>query len=254
MKIEKVHFAGIPISDRPIEYWIDYVVNRTPTQATIIVTPNVDHFNRLALDSSFHELYSESDYILCDSRIIQKLSLVLEDEAIRHVVPGSDLTAEIFSKLHGSDCNIFIVGSSELEVEYVKSKFKLSGLRSFSPSMGFIKNDSEVENIISAIVAAKPQIVFLAVGSPQQEALAVKIKRRYSDLGLKHGPTLLCVGASIDFIVGKVRRAPVFFQKAHLEWLYRALSEPKRLVPRYYNNFLWLCTHAWKKLLQRGCR
>jgi exopolysaccharide biosynthesis WecB/TagA/CpsF family protein len=254
MTTENVYFAGIPVANRTIEYWTDFVIKRSDLPPVIIVTPNVDHFNRLSLDSSFVELYSKSDYILCDSRIIQKLSFLLERPPIKYVVPGSDLTARVFNKLSGSDSGVFIVGSTELEVHKVRKKFNLRQLHSVSPSMGFIKNELEVEQIITAVISSKAQIVFLAVGSPQQEALAIKIKNRCSELGLQSGPVLLCVGASIDFIVGRVKRAPVFIQKAHLEWLYRALSEPKRLVPRYYKNFCWLVKYTFKRLCQRLLR
>ena len=251
MKVDDACFAGLTLANRPIEYWVNYVTDREDKQPVIIVTPNVDHFNRLALDSSFGELYSDADYVLCDSRIVQKLSLLFEDKPVKHVVPGSDLTAIIFSRLDNSDCNVFVVGPTDSEVNKVRVKYSLTALQSFNPSMGFIRNENEVESIVSAIISAKPKIVFLAVGSPQQEALAVKIKKRYSDLGLHQGPVLLCVGASIDFIIGKVTRAPVFMQKAHLEWLFRALTEPRRLIPRYYNNFCWLVSYAWSRVLHR---
>ncbi|HDU5204087.1 TPA: WecB/TagA/CpsF family glycosyltransferase, partial [Klebsiella pneumoniae subsp. pneumoniae] len=51
---------------------------------------------------------------------------------------------------------------------------------------------------------------------------------------------LFCIGASLDFLTGKTKRAPIWMQKAHLEWLHRALSQPRRLVPRYYRNLKYV--------------
>lgn len=254
MKQKGVFFSNVPISDGSLEYWVEYVSDCKNQFPSIIVTPNVDHFNRLDYDEGFRVLYSKSDFIICDSRIIQKVSFCLEDNPIRHVVPGSDLTSRVLSNLTGSERKVFIVGSSDEHVREIKFKYNLCALESFSPSMGFIKNDQEVESIISSIVSFDPEIVFIAVGSPQQEIMAVKLKDRYLELGLTGTPIFLCVGASIDFIVGKVKRAPIFIQKAHLEWLHRACSEPRRLVPRYYKNFIWLSKYALRKLKSKLIR
>jgi N-acetylglucosaminyldiphosphoundecaprenol N-acetyl-beta-D-mannosaminyltransferase len=63
---------------------------------------------------------------------------------------------------------------------------------------------------------------------PQQEILANHIANHPSARGVG-----LCVGASIDFLTGKQRRAPVWVQKAGFEWLHRLLSDPRRLARRY---------------------
>lgn len=242
---QKVRFAGIDIDDEPLSYWVSLILSGRRV-TSIIVTPNVDHFSRLDNDSDFANLYSMTDYILCDSRIIQKVSYFTKQNYIKHVVPGSDLTRVIFEKLKGSSRKILIIGSSESDVQKLRKLYSLNCLSCVSPSMGFIKATTEVDAIISQVMKERPEIVFLAVGSPQQEMLAVKIKQKYNNTDAD-GSILLCVGASIDFIAGKTRRAPLVIQKAHLEWLYRAFSEPRRLFPRYLKNFFWLCKFIFRK-------
>ena len=82
--------------------------------------------------------------------------------------------------------------------------------------------------VAEAIEQAHGHYVFLVVGAPQSEIIAAEIAAR----GLTGGVGL-CVGASLEFLTGEKRRAPCWSQRANLEWLYRLLSEPRRLWRRY---------------------
>jgi exopolysaccharide biosynthesis WecB/TagA/CpsF family protein len=94
-------------------------------------------------------------------------------------------------------------------------------------------------------VAANPaRFVFLCVGAPQQEMVAKAILDRGDARGVG-----LCVGASLEFLTGRVARAPLWMQRARLEWLHRLASEPRRLGRRYLIEgpkilAIWL---AWRK-------
>jgi exopolysaccharide biosynthesis WecB/TagA/CpsF family protein len=94
--------------------------------------------------------------------------------------------------------------------------------------MGFIASEHEVRKCVDFVVKAQAPLIFLAVGMPQQEILAGHIADHPQARGVG-----LCIGASIDFLTGKQRRAPVWVQKAGLEWLHRLLSDPRRLASRY---------------------
>ncbi len=67
----------------------------------------------------------------------------------------------------------------------------------------------------------------IGLGAPKQE---LWVHRYQTQLSVK---VALCVGATIDFLAGEKNRAPLWMRKAYLEWLHRALSEPKRLGKRY---------------------
>ena len=94
--------------------------------------------------------------------------------------------------------------------------------------MGFIRSQHEVQKCVEFVVKTQTPLIFLAVGMPQQEILASHIADHPQAGGVG-----LCIGASIDFLTGQQRRAPVWVQKAGLEWLYRLLSDPRRLASRY---------------------
>lgn len=202
---------------------------------SVVVTPNIDHLSRLNgnAESELSFIYKNADLSLCDSKVLQKL-LKLKGIKIENVVPGSTLTEYLFSSGVMDSKKICIVGADEDDIELVKERFKAVDIAHISPSMGFINKPDEVKSIVERITFLSPDIVFLAVGSPRQEILASKISESYSrGVGL-------CVGASILFLVGKEKRAPLIIQYLHLEWAYRAIQRPKTLLKRYAKNFLEL--------------
>ena len=95
--------------------------------------------------------------------------------------------------------------------------------------MGFIHDPAATERCLTFVESLSPfRFCFLAVGSPQQEVLAHALQQRARARGLA-----LCVGASLNFITGSERRAPLWMQHGGLEWLYRLLQDPRRLARRY---------------------
>jgi exopolysaccharide biosynthesis WecB/TagA/CpsF family protein len=95
--------------------------------------------------------------------------------------------------------------------------------------MGFIMKLEAVEDCLSFIERQSPfRFCFLAVGSPQQEMLAALLRQRGIARGLA-----LCIGASLNFLTGRERRAPLWMQRLSLEWLYRLARDPRRLWVRY---------------------
>jgi UDP-N-acetyl-D-mannosaminuronic acid transferase (WecB/TagA/CpsF family) len=95
--------------------------------------------------------------------------------------------------------------------------------------MNFIRDEWAVESCLQAIEASSPfRFCFLAIGCPQQEIIAQKLKQRGVARGLA-----LCIGASINFITGVEKRAPRWMRTSGFEWLFRLLQNPKRLAKRY---------------------
>jgi N-acetylglucosaminyldiphosphoundecaprenol N-acetyl-beta-D-mannosaminyltransferase len=111
--------------------------------------------------------------------------------------------------------------------------------------MGFIRSELEVRKCVDFVVKAQAPLVFIAVGRPQQEILASRIADHPQARGVG-----LCIGASIDFLTGAQRRAPIWVQKVGLEWSYRLLSDPQRFARRYLLEspqiFYFVCLE-WKK-------
>ena len=101
---------------------------------------------------------------------------------------------------------------------------------------------SEEEAIAAEIAAARADILLVAITSPIKEHF-MAAWRDVIDVKVVHG-----VGGSFDVLAGKVDRAPEWFQKFGLEWLYRVLQEPRRLAWRYLRTntiFIWRIVREW---------
>lgn len=192
-----------------------------------IVTPNVDHVVRNWRDGGeLVQVYEDADLSLCDSRIV---SLIGRLCGVRlPVVTGSDLTEILLEYLVDPYERVTIIGGTEALVGRLAKRFGLRNIRHHNPPMGFVRDPLAVLEASQFVERSPARFVFLAVGSPQQEILAQSIKRRGQAFGIG-----LCIGASLQFLTGEVKRAPVWMQRARLEWLYRLAQEPRRMWRRY---------------------
>lgn len=209
---------------------INFIFSSTKSnQAKYVVTPNIDHIARLAQqDVRLKQIYHEADLCVNDSRILQKIITSKFGRKVT-VVPGSDLTAALLNDPRINDINVLIFGGTDAIFNKFKTRFPLKSLHHLSPSMGFINKPDEVSLLLDEIDEIKPDLIFLAVGSPRQEEFAYLIKNR-----VKSGLSL-CVGASIHFLTGDEKRAPVWMQRMSLEWMHRMFTSG-RLFKRYIMN------------------
>jgi exopolysaccharide biosynthesis WecB/TagA/CpsF family protein len=193
-----------------------------------VVTPNVDHVIRYYHDPEFRALYAQAAYVFLDSHFLAHLIGLLRRQRHR-VSPGSDLTAAVMSSaIKPNDVAVMVGGSAE-QAQELRARFGLKALRHIDPPMNFIRDEAAVESCLRAIEESSPfRFCFLAIGSPQQEIIAQKLKGR----GLARG-LALCIGASIDFITGAEKRAPLWIRKSGFEWVFRLIQNPRRLAKRY---------------------
>jgi len=193
-----------------------------------VVTPNVDHLIRFDEDAAFRSNYASAEYVLMDSRFAARLVRLLKGIRLP-ICTGSDLTLRLLSRIAQPADRIVLVGGSADQAQQIAAKYGLRDVRHHDPPMGFIKDPDAVEGCLQFIERASPfRFCFLAVGSPQQEAIAQRLRARGVARGLA-----LCVGASLNFITGAETRAPLWMQSLALEWLYRLARDPRRLANRY---------------------
>lgn len=192
-----------------------------------IVTPNVDHVVRIQhARSDLWPMYRNAWITLCDSRILGRLAQ--RADMSLPIVPGSDLTVAMFRQVIHPDDRIAVIGGSTPLIEKLRSTFGLTNLVHHNPPMGFINDAGATEEAVQFAIDAQARYTFMAVGSPQQEILAYRISRTGQATGVG-----LCIGASLQFLTDEQMRAPRIFQRLSLEWLFRLLSDPKRLWRRY---------------------
>jgi exopolysaccharide biosynthesis WecB/TagA/CpsF family protein len=225
---QRIAFLGAWFDDWTMADVLRWLAERTAASTFgYVVTPNVDHMIRLAdAADDVRSAYREADLCVCDSRVLQRLGRIF---GVRlSLVPGSDLVAGLFGQLLGDGDRVCLVGGSAENAAELRLSFPRLLILHHAPPMG-LRHDPVARTAAIAFAArSAARVTLLAVGSPQQEILA----REMALSGGVQG-TALCIGASVDFLVGAEARAPVFVQRAGLEWTWRLLMQPRRLARRY---------------------
>jgi N-acetylglucosaminyldiphosphoundecaprenol N-acetyl-beta-D-mannosaminyltransferase len=221
-------FLNIQFSGLDLERAVDAVAARASLGASFVyvATPNVDHVVGLSAEPARRTLYDRAWLTLNDSRVLEALarraSIALPAAA------GSDLAERLFDTVIDRNEPITIIGGDDLCIQALKQRYRLTNVRWHRPPMG-LKRDPQAMVRAAAFAAAQPsRFTFICVGAPQQEMIAYAITQHGGATGVG-----LCVGAALDFLSGRVERAPRWMRGAGLEWLHRLASEPARLWRRY---------------------
>jgi exopolysaccharide biosynthesis WecB/TagA/CpsF family protein len=219
---------------------LDFLEN---CQSGIVFTPNVDHLMKLQNDEDFFIAYGAADYKLCDSQILFFVSRFL-GRPIKEKISGSDLFPAFYDyHKNNENIKIFLLGAREgvaLKAQKnINSKIGRSIIvGAHSPSFGFEKNEEECWQILDLINQSGATVLAVGVGAPKQEKFIYKYKDKLPNIKI-----FLAIGATLDFEAGNIKRSPKWISELGLEWLYRLLSEPKRLWKRYLvhgPSFFWL--------------
>lgn len=226
-------FLGIPFDDVDLSEATDHVMNAAGSpHFSYVVTPNVDHLVMLLGrgDEIWRRDYrlavADAGLRINDSRVLMRLARI-SGNSLRPV-PGSDLTRCVVERLAGGEAGIALIGGRSHEAEWLRSRLPDATVHHLEPPMGVRDDDAAQQAIVEFVVARAPDIVFLAMGAPQSELVAARIGRHGSARGVG-----LCIGASIEFLSGAQRRAPLWVQRSGFEWAFRLLREPRRLWRRY---------------------
>jgi N-acetylglucosaminyldiphosphoundecaprenol N-acetyl-beta-D-mannosaminyltransferase len=197
----------------------------------VVVTPNLDHLRRYLHDLSFGALIAEADLVVADGMPLVWASR-LQGTPLPERVPGSTLISTLSSAAGLKGKSIFLlggdVGTADGAAAALRAKFPhciIAG--TYFPPFGFEKNYDQLSAMIQVLSDSKPDIVYVALGSPKQEKLIAQLR-----------PVLpnawwIGVGNSFSFLAGHVKRAPLWMQKSGLEWTHRLFQEPRRLFRRY---------------------
>lgn len=138
-------------------------------------------------------------------------------------IAGCELWLDIISRTFKTN-NYYLVGGTDDTINNTVSKLKadFEGINILGYRNGYIKTEEERSKLIEDIELKKPDIVFVAMGSPKQEFLMQEMLE-------KHKAVYQGLGGSFDVYIGKVERAPEWWLKHNLEWAYRLLKQPTRI-------------------------
>lgn len=216
-------------------------------EASVVVTPNVDHLVRLEQDGAFREAYARTRL-----RVVDGVPLLWLLRAVGRPVPGrvngTDLFDGVCAGAAERGLTMFIAGGLPdvlaAAVLQLRERFPGLAVEGWSPPLGF-EGSPDDDELQRRIRAADPDIVCVCVGAPRSEKWAA----RYA---VQRPGTYLCVGSAVDFAAGARRRAPAFMQRNGLEWLHRLAQEPRRLGRRYLVEDRAFVRIALRELRGRG--
>ena len=207
----------------------------------LINTVNAHSFNTAQKDDLFADALRNGDYLIPDGVSIVKACKWLKAKSQpKERIAGWDLFVLEMEKLNRKGGKCFFMGSSPNVLELVKKRaatdYPNITVETYSPPYKpeFSKEDNET--IIHAINQACPDLLWIGMTAPKQEKWAFE---HWDELDIHcHCGT---IGAVFDFFAGTIKRAPQWWQRHSLEWLYRLMKEPKRMWRRYVlGNILFL--------------
>lgn len=198
-----------------------------------VATANVDFLQRAGADSALRNALQTADLVTADGAPLVMWSRML-GESIPERVAGSDLIEPLAARAARDGRRVFLLGglagaakdTARLLMEQNPS-LRLAG---FSDVRVDLDDEFLCRRIAADVRATGAHLLLVGLGSPKQELFL----QRYLEMtGARVG---IGVGASFDFLSGRVRRAPKWLQKLGLEWAFRAATDPKRLGLRYMRN------------------
>ena len=203
----------------------------TSGRGGVVVTPNLDHLRRCRKDAEFAQLVSQADLVVADGMPLVWASR-LQGTPLPGRVAGSDLISSLSASAAKTGKTLFLLGgdlgTADAAAAVLRQRHPdIQIVGTYCPSIGFEKDADKMRELTSAVLAAKPDIVFVALGSPKQERLIDRLRDRLP------GTWWLGVGISFSFLCGNVKRAPNWMRRLGLEWVHRMAQEPGRLFKRY---------------------
>jgi N-acetylglucosaminyldiphosphoundecaprenol N-acetyl-beta-D-mannosaminyltransferase len=235
--MKKVNMFGVQFDPLTMDEAVTAVLSMAKSrseQCRYVVTPNLDHVVKLQEDKNFLRAYENATLVVADGKPVVLASRLL-GKPLPEVIPGSDLVPALFSKAvrDKKSLRVFLLGAgagvAERASAEIESKWgsAVTVVGVFSPALGFENKAEECREIIEKINYSAPDVLVLGLGAPKQELWISK------NSPLIKAGVALCVGATIDFLAGEKKRAPVWVRNLALEWVYRVLQEPRRLAGRY---------------------
>lgn len=225
---QSIPFLGLDFHVVTAAETLEWILDRSRAPSfSYLVTPNVDHVVTLhsASTSEIEVAISNADLTICDSRVLAILSRLAGISL--SVVPGSDLTRDLLEICPAGTC-LAVIGGSPSLLDKLSDTYPQFQWIAHHPPMG-VRQDPVARCAIANFVCHSDAKIFLfAIGAPQSEITCVEIKQSGKGAGIA-----LCIGASLEFLAGGKARAPRWMQLIGLEWLFRLVSEPRRLWRRY---------------------
>jgi len=200
-------------------------------QGGMVVTPNLDHLRRAEIDENFSHMLKQAELVVADG-----MPLIWASRLARTPLPervaGSTLVSVLAATAAKQGRSLYLLGGDPGAAEGAAAVLRqqypaLQIVGTHCPPFGFERDAQQMALIRDQLLASKPDLVYVALGSPKQEWLIQQMKPWLP------GAWWVGVGISLSFLCGQVRRAPLWMQRMGIEWVHRLVQEPGRLWRRY---------------------
>ena len=217
-------------------------------QGFALATVNLDHLVKMAASPSFLDAYAKQDLVVADGNPIVWMSRLARQPV--ELMPGSNMILPLCQLAVRAQVPVALVGSTQVALDDAARilQGQVAGLDitlRLAPSGVFDPMGEEAAQILQQLNGDGIGLCFLALGAPKQEVFAARGRQLSPSVGFAS------IGAGLDFLGGHQQRAPLWVRRLALEWLWRVLSSPARMVPRYARCFAILPGQIWQAWLQR---
>lgn len=234
--MEKTNVLGLEYVNSTKEEAVDFVFELIEKKEPVTVfTPNAEIAYSAYKDDDFREIISSASLLIPDGAGVVLASKII-NSPLKEKIAGVDFGIEIIKKCPEKGMSLFIVGGKPGVAQIATEKLRTSFADLYIAGACdgyFEKNGPENDRVIDLINESSADVLFVCLGSPAQEKWVFENLHRMNGVKI-----ICCLGGSVDVYAGNVKRAPRFFIKLNLEWLYRLIKQPKRLsrmmcLPKY---------------------
>jgi polysaccharide pyruvyl transferase CsaB len=216
LKNDRVRVLGVEIDNITMEDAVKKAEDLIASKSSgLIVTPNPEMIMYAQKDVELTRIVNGAYLSIADGVGLMMAGRLL-GKRFRQRIAGIDMMLKLVDISRAKGYRIFLFGSREGVADDAAKAMKTNVVGTFH---GYSRNDHLAADRIKE---AKPDMLFIGLGSPAQEKWAAKYLKEIDV------PLVMCVGGSFDVIAGRVRRAPMFMRRAGLEWFWRLIQEPSR--------------------------
>ena len=225
MAKKRVNILGVGIDPVTMTEAIQFCENRISTRIPAeIITANAEMVMQANANPRLFAAMSNAALVIPDGAgVILAAKYFGMDMPER--VAGYDLSQELLQLAAQKNFRVFFLGAAPGVAAQAKASAerKYPGLKVVGVENGYF-TVAEQDRVIAAIVKSKPDILLAALGVPRQE---LWLEEHLANLAV---PVCIGVGGTLDVMAGKVKRAPRWMQRGHIEWAYRLIMQPWRIM------------------------
>ena len=235
--MEKINIRGIEFDNVTLSEAVDMLIGLAHGDKTCaVVTPNAEIVQKCIEEEEFASVVRQADVILPDGVGVIKASKIL-GTPLKSPVPGVEVGEALVAKSGEEKLPVFLMGGkpgvAEAAAEKLKEKYPDAELVGTHHGY-FSKSGEENDAMVREINESGAAILFVCFGVPAQEKWMIENRERLDSVRV-----MLGLGGSLDVYSGTLKRAPAFFRKLSLEWLYRLIRQPSRIgrmmkLPKFY--------------------